>query len=550
MESRIDLRIDQKGDAAPKLDKLAVAVERAAKAWRALRYELERAEKTTRFQGSEAERNAKALAGLITAEEKYKTQVERTTKALRDRNAEIERGVKIGTSGSAARGRSDMAPSSVGQALGTSRMMTAPLAGLAAVAGFTHTLQGAFQAASGAAKALYANPYLDELQRDLELRKSVPLFGSVVRANLELLEARKGVTARLFKQEVEAERAGIVSRITGQGELEAAALLARMGGFENRAIAAGRFAMPIPEGFDRSTYAGRLREAEQTTMLPALEELVRARRERFAVDADRTEAQSRQEANRQALQRAQDAYKQAMATFQAAGKNVGPDANELERRAKAEKDAALRSAEKAVNEQLEIQKRIRAENVRLQELGVKHAEAESRVRQANIGVMRAELQVLTQREARMSEGQRRLGAMGEGEYQLATAMMKEIKKSGLENATPEMVAWASRVAPNMVGDLQEKLGEKRALEQAALGNLDFEEYAKGERLDATRQQINKLRADVQVKLDLDTESTAKDIAENLKPLLKEVFKIMAVEIKMELQKDWIQRQIRWNQEAG
>lgn len=176
-----------------------------------------------------------------------------------------------------------------------------------------------------------------------------------------------------------------------------------------------------------------------------------------------------------------------------------------------------------------------AEILRLKDAQSKAIAAESAYRKANIQVMQSELNILQQREDRMTGFAQKLGAMNEYEFEFAKEMLKEVKASGVENMPAELVDIAGQVAPEFIAKEREKLGEKRAAglgkEIPGIDDSLVNEFQK-DTLESVRMAVDKVRADIRVEIQFDAEQTANALTAQLAPLLTEFAEQQDMKIKL------------------
>jgi hypothetical protein len=116
-----------------------------------------------------------------------------------------------------------------------------------------------------------------------------------------------------------------------------------------------------------------------------------------------------------------------------------------------------------LQEQLERESQLFDRMVRQREAvrnaGVEAANAEMRARQANIGVMQTELQILQQREQRMIGDASRLGGMNFIDRRMGLNAARQVRDQGIGNVTPQVREMAQRFAPEWFQQQARQFGE-------------------------------------------------------------------------------------------
>ena len=134
--------------------------------------------------------------------------------------------------------------------------------------------------------------------------------------------------------------------------------------------------------------------------------------------------------------------------------------------------------------------------------------------------------MLKQREERMAGMASKLGSMNQADFEMSKAMLQQVKENGVENLPAEMVDMAATVAPEFIAKQREALGEKRAREVAGenkgIDDSTLAEFEKGT-LGEVRAQVDKVKADVRVMIDLDVQQLAQEIVNTINPLFKMFF---------------------------
>lgn len=293
--------------------------------------------------------------------------------------------------------------------------------------------------------------------------------------------------------------------VAGQAEVDRAA---NLGTAYNRAR--------VPDTLNklaggRGTYAGQLAYEEaaarfgpQAALSRAEEEAKAARKDYGASGARRVDLEANRVRLIDRMDKARAAEEQAVKNGNAFGANAGDN--------KVARTAAGLNALRAEQEVLNNEARIEAEINRQKDLGVTLAQKESAARQAQNGMLKAELQLLQQKEQRQSGAAQALGSMNPAQRAMAVQAVKMAQQVGdVGMLPPSLRGLAQQVAPGMMGKLTEKSGEnsKEFKELQGLGAVD-----KGS-LDETRREVAKTQTQVEVNVNLDTEAMAKKIAEAL-----------------------------------
>lgn len=330
----------------------------------------------------------------------------------------------------------------------------------------------------------------------------------------EATEAFNGVTDAMRRQQDAFDRraAGMAAEQARFGQVSGAAFSRQQA--SNRRDAVNAFTPAMSERFDLSTVQGRFGFQAQSATLPARDAATAAGRELSAAQRDTADA----------WQRANDAatnYNRTVNDLNAATKRLA-DVEERENRTgvrfKVERDAAAKDVLTQLQRQSDLEARLGTERQRYAEAAKAQSTAATAAAHARVGVMQAELGVLQQQELRMASLRQQLGGMDRGGMGYATSMLKLMAKNGVGSMTPDMQSAAAQLAPDFVRAEQEKLGEKRAA--ALRQKFSKEDYARifgdaeagGATLDATRNRIQKVAADMRVVVELDTKRVADDLS--------------------------------------
>ncbi len=282
-----------------------------------------------------------------------------------------------------------------------------------------------------------------------------------------------------------------VASIQAQNRQELAGMQGNAAAARARASSlAGASASEMP-GFDRWTMAGQQGYEEYQIVTPA----------RDAAEASEREAR----AARLTEQSAGGRYAQAQARFQGAQsrrrslggrersnvelENFTFDRNQLGRQ---QNLGSLQVANQ--NEAATFQEMIERRR-ELERAGVSAADAEYRARRANLDVMRSELEVLSQREQRLTGAASRLGSMNPIDRQLGFAAMRQVE-ADFENTTPEVRERARSFAPERFAQLATRFGETTDEFRAGRAAGDFGDQVGTGSIDSTRSQMVNLQQQI------------------------------------------------------
>lgn len=303
--------------------------------------------------------------------------------------------------------------------------------------------------------------------------------------------------------------------------------------------------------YDRSSAIGERKSAEAAIRDPAADAVGRADRAARGSALNRdTQAGISAEAQR-ARDRAKEEADAAVKRVRdlRAAENSGGDRNK-KGIAEATADANI-----ALERFARLDAQAKAEMERHANAITKAAEDEGAARRAVIDLQKAELQILEQKEQRMAGFAQKLGSMNEGDFEMAKAALEALKESGIENLPAEMADMAAQVAPEFVAKEREKLGEKRAKEIAGPGGvgqgLDDSLLASFEKetIAQVRAQVDKVRADVRVSVDIDAKTTAEEILKGLAPIMGAFGKALDVRVQKLEEKLYVDKVQRINAEG-
>jgi hypothetical protein len=359
-------------------------------------------------------------------------------------------------------------------------------------------------------------------QKDRGITEAVVPFAESIRKFREALDGTTEAIAankRKLDREVVSIGAGTVYD-TKKFNFQADANLA---GARLNALAEPGAATGTMDTFNRGTAIGARKAAEQDMTLPAYDDRRRAgteaRAQRINADqlagAARSAAADTKKLKDDAIAKA-DRAKELRENENKPGAKVN----------KKEIDTAFTDARIANERYLKAQEQEEAKILRAKEAGVAAANAESAARKAGITAAKAELEVLKQREERMAGMATKLGSMNQADFEMSKAMLQNVKENGIENMPAEMVDMAATVAPEFIAKQREALGEKRAKEVAGENKgiddstlAEFEKSTLGE----VRAQVDKVKADVRIMIDLDVQQLAQEVVNTINPLFKMFF---------------------------
>lgn len=319
-------------------------------------------------------------------------------------------------------------------------------------------------------------------------------------------------------------------------------------------FAGGAIGVPT---IDRSTAKGERESSDRDMILPAQDARRRAgleleARRRHARDITGEAPPAAGKARDEALARASE------------GKGSMADATayrqEMEKRAKASQDklnaerlkeqnggprnkaGISDAATRAQEDLLRLQQAQKMEQEKIQkaiEAGKGALEAEKAARQANLDIMRGQLEIEKAKEARMAGLAQKLGSMNQADYQMTKQALQQVKESGIENVPQEIADMAAQAAPEFIAKQREKLGEQRAKETAG-ENKGIDDSTLGafenETLAEVRGKVDKIKADVRIQIDLDDQAMAKAAVDQLGPLFAGFLTSIKVYMESEIDK--------------
>lgn len=420
------------------------------------------------------------------------------------------------------------------------------VAGMAAV-------EAGFQKA-GAAADILGNSLTTNAQKNEALKESlIPLYASFKK----FAEAVDGTTDRIRVAGVQLQRA-LVDLAAGAAANRQFRQNDATFGEPYRALlraARAQGGLPAAGEYDRSTALGQ-RASEEALPVRAAEDA--RRRARLAAEGVREEQFARSAAMKDAVKAQAGGLLDAAGTLRRLkglvdNENGGGGRNQAEklvadvsglnaaagRRNKAGIAEAAAAAVQNTDRAKVLNETALEQIQRRQESVVKLANAERDARQANIGVLQAELAVLEQKEQRMAGFARQLGKLSEGEFQAAQVYLDEVlaaEKAGtLRDLPAHFFDAAAQIAPEYAQKQQEKVGAERGREQgkryAGIDDSLVQDYTKGT-LAQARLAVDAKRIDVRVEVDLDAVKTAEAIVERIKPVMAEYAAALKISVRL------------------
>jgi hypothetical protein len=554
-KTRVELEIVQTGDAATKLEELASAADKAAAAEQNLASKTGAANSAMGGTGpASGRRNAQLGSGGPPPASSSKPEVQETTMMQRFLQNLAGQGANsqwARTATSAAGG-----VGSTGGYFGKAGSIAGPVA--AAAAGYTELIK-ATETATRTINTL-GNQSLTTAQKMVAVTEQFVPGAKQLR---EFFEAVSGTTEKLRMNEIKFADLTLQMQLRMQTEgrmfeyrREQAAATAQATGMGSTPYAAfGQH--------DRSTVSGRIEYEDSMAKMQAQDEGVRARRRLAAARDDMNKASSFRQERFTAWSNAEinrdrlgvvDGFEGGRLKFKSQFSGGSSPLTRLQRdedggkRDKAGMDTALRDYQAANQEYMNTTKQYEQSITQEKEKQLKFLQAQSDVRKTDIAELKQEAAALERRENRMSEGQRRLGGLMEGELMIAENTMDMIRKNGLQNVNSQQLDWARKIAPREIETMLEARGAERAKRLAEKGYMDYEKDYEGGRatLQDVRTQRDKVQADVRVQIDLDEKTLAKDIAQALGPFLNSLRDLTAKLAEAELTQSRAGRQISFN----
>ena len=398
------------------------------------------------------------------------------------------------------------------------------------VSGVVHAAeQGLNKLARAAEISAAANTTVAQRQRMLS-DELIP-FASALH---KISDAIEGVAETIFRRNQQFElfnrRMDAIIQFDAQERQVAGEYRAQV--YRGRASAASELAEY--RDFDRRTVAGMRGYAEQGVMLPAQDA---ERESRVGASAARSSSNFENVRLGEARTKLRDLERdrvrlRAELDQQVQRENVfGGQRNQAGINAAS---AAVLENEKMIASQLAT---LNDQIARAKEAGVRAVEAEAQHRRSLIDLQRAELDVLKQREQRMAAMQQAAGGMSRGEFAGAVRAARQVADRGIANVSAATAGRAAAFAPEFIAREREALGGQRY--DAARGMLGAERFGRmfggdftpGRTLADTRQQIDRVTADVRVNIQMNEQRLAEDLAKAIEPTLARLFEAFEVRIR-------------------
>lgn len=492
------------GEAAKGFDDLAKAADDAAKAVRSARSagsafadqiarENKEGRKTNRKQ-----REAERVQAIDDAAEERR---QRQKQEAKDAQARYSR--RSGFISSTARGGVQGALGSIGGKAGVAgAVIEAVGLGMDRVAKSAEILNDSFATGAQTTRALFA--------------EFVPLGDKLIR----LGDALDGTTDAIRRQQEDRQlrRASDSLSFEYRGKMGAANL--ENIGYQAQYAATQRIGMAGYIGYDRSTLAGERAAQRQGATIGAQDEATAANRASMAAAAVKQAADA---AVKQANERVKAQEERARAAQGALTANTNYENRGFRDKAGRDKAAGNVELERGrLAQELASREQVVAA---AKEKGLAAIQAEAQARAASVNLAKAELAVLEQQEARMRGMAQSAGAMSQGEFTASANALKMYQDNG-GNAPPEIEAMVARLAPDLVRKNQENRGGERYEQlKSLLGEDRFksafgDDFGAGNSLKEIMAKVDKVKADIRVDINLDTTTTAKQLADLLKPTLE------------------------------
>jgi len=192
--------------------------------------------------------------------------------------------------------------------------------------------------------------------------------------------------------------------------------------------------------------------------------------------------------------------------------------------------AALNRVEEANARILNLTRERRAADEATTQAEIRNANDLSQVRQRNIDRLREEISILQDRERSQSQSARSIGRATQFDREVAMQFGEIARTEGIQALLPEQRDMLERFAPNFVGGELERVGAQDPAFryfQDVLGEHGSE--AVGTTLGDTRQQIDRVQAEVRNEIVIDQRALADQIAAALGPALDRLIETIRVE---------------------
>lgn len=446
-------------------------------------------------------------------------------------NGALEKQSKI-KSGDVARGIGNVASGNAGGIAAQAGGM-AGASGPAAIAVAVAALAGAAINTVAKASLVSQNSSLTRFEQRQGALNAIPGVSTLRR----WMDALDGTTERLRAINsiyADYER---VARASTEARRQNMELQVNSASSQGRSAGFDRFGIQGESIFDRSRQSGQIAAQNQSIRLAASDQLVTAQRQAEASRAERQAIQENANRLRQSVQFGQSNIQRlsgsggrwngsrmvytegVLGRTEARGRN-GQDVRTAY-------NSQLRELQNASTQALRDETLLMGELQRLQAARTRESESQANIERQRIGLLRAEADILTARENRMTNTNRRLGAMQEGDFQLGQANAALIQQNGLQNFTPEMIASAAAVDPALIQRLTEERGQERAARIAPRFQETYgSDYSDGQSLNQIRQQADQMRAQVRVSLDVNERTLAQEIATAVREALPDIARII------------------------
>jgi hypothetical protein len=339
------------------------------------------------------------------------------------------------------------------------------------VGAYTALAHQAAQTSTGILR-LNANSDLSNAQKVTGTAEAIPIFGHAARAAREFAEALTGVSeivrrARLV-MEAQGERSAAHWQNQGQqiqGAIAAADAAVDAASYVGmRAPRVGQRAL---EGFsairasritqyDRSTVAGELGFREELQRLPGIDAQMEAQRQARVARGQLGVARNAAGIVETAFEQARHAQERAKANYQ----GIVNEENRTGLRRQGARDVALVEMNAANLDFTQLAEQRIAAGDRVRDAAVRASQAEARSREANINLMRTELQISENRTERLIGAAERFGSMNPLMQQLTASALRAMRDRGIEAMTPEAIGLASQLNPDYVRMQQRARAER------------------------------------------------------------------------------------------
>jgi hypothetical protein len=385
--------------------------------------------------------------------------------------------------------------------------MASPVAG-AAVLAFD---AGIKKAAS--AFEIFGNSSMTNAQKMDKFGESViPLYG----AFKALRDAIDGTADRIHQANQRNARSNLQQRL----EMEVSD---RIGEIDRESVpiyarAAMPLSLPEHEGaqFDRSRASGRREAGEYEQRYEARTGVARAEHEAGVANMAYVMQGGRVAEHRAAVAAAEQRARQTQSRRLA----LESEENRTGVRNQAGRHEAGLADASAQRDLTHARLQLERELTRERQLQEQSIRADAQAGQARINLLRTELEILRQREQRLSGGQTRIGSMNEGRFQEARSIADFINQRGsIEGLSDEAISLAMPLLGNRIRRMQEERGGIRA---ATLGpGFEEEDFfvGSGPNLAQTRAAIPQLQMDIRNRIEINENELARRIAESLGPAM-------------------------------